>query len=121
MPRPSRRAFFAAAALLMLSAPLALASGDARKALSPPSNLRVSAATASSVSLAWQPSTSRQVAGYDVYRNGTYVAATPNLAYTYGGLACGTTYTFGVQTYNRWGRSGVIEVSSSTSPCSPPP
>src|SRR5215813_14099638 len=88
MPRPARRAFFAAAALLMLSAPLALA-GSGRTTLNPPSNLRVSAATGSSVSLAWSASSSRRVLGYNLYRNRGYVNQTAGLTYTYGGLACG--------------------------------
>ncbi len=62
-----------------------------------PGNLRTTATTGTSVSLAWNASTDEVgVTGYGVYRDGTSVASPAGTTSTVSGLVCGTTYTFAV-------------------------
>jgi chitodextrinase len=86
-----------------------------------PTALAVTGTTASSVSLAWSPSTDNVgVAGYGIY-NGALVASTGSTSYTLSGLACGTAYTLGVDAYDAAGnRSGTATTPASTSACPPP-
>ncbi|MES2317906.1 MAG: PHB depolymerase family esterase [Pseudomonadota bacterium] len=62
--------------------------------IQPPAGLAVTAATASSISLSW--SAASGATGYNVYRNGAKVTATPvtGTSYTSSGLAASTTYNF---------------------------
>jgi chitinase len=65
---------------------------------SAPGNLRVTGTTSSSVSLAWDASTSSVgLAGYDVYRGSTKVGTVTGTTYTDTGLAASTTYTYTVK------------------------
>lgn len=63
-----------------------------------PANVRVTAATSSTIALAWDASTDNVgVAGYSVYRNGTLVGTTTTqTAFTDIGLAASTTYQYTV-------------------------
>jgi len=63
-------------------------------AIQPPAGLAVTGATASSISLSW--SAASGATGYNVYRNGARVTATPVTATTYAssGLAASTSYNF---------------------------
>ena len=90
---------------------------------STPTGLRVTAATATSVSLAWTASTDDvAVSGYGLYVSGQRTGQTTTTGATYTGLQCGTTYALGVDAYDNTGkRSTVAELSSATSPCAPPP
>jgi poly(3-hydroxybutyrate) depolymerase len=65
-------------------------------AIQPPAGLGVTGATASAISLSW--SAASGASGYNVYRNGAKVTATPLSATTYtsSGLAASTSYTFQV-------------------------
>ena len=67
-------------------------------AVQPPAGLAVGAVTASSVALSW--SAASGATGYNVYRNGAKITATPvtSTSYTSTGLAAGTTYSFQVST-----------------------
>jgi chitodextrinase len=57
--------------------------------------------TKTSVSLVWDPSMDNVgVAGYHLYRGSTRVASTGGSTYTYTGLACGTSYSFGLEAYD---------------------
>jgi hypothetical protein len=63
-----------------------------------PTNLRSTATTTSSVSLAWDASTDNVgVAGYDIYSSGNYMGSSTGTSYTVTGLTVGTTYTFTVK------------------------
>ncbi|MEO3972918.1 glycosyl hydrolase family 18 protein [Streptomyces sp. CAU 1734] len=65
---------------------------------SAPGNLRSTAKTASTVSLAWNAATDNvAVAAYDVYRGTTLVKTVPGLATTVSGLSPATAYTFTVK------------------------
>ena len=85
----------------------------------PPANLAFSGATTSSVSLSWSPSTDTLgIAGYDVYRNGTKMTSVTSTSSTQGGLACGTSYWFGVEALDTAGnRSQRVRVNSKTPDC----
>ena len=65
-------------------------------AIQPPAGLAVTGATASSIGLAW--SAASGATGYNIYRNGAKVTATPVTATSYAstGLAASTTYSFQV-------------------------
>lgn len=108
-----------AAALTVV--PLPQASGGVRKPKAP-SNPRVTAVTASSISLAWGSSRKRRPASsaqtYAVYRNGSRIATTTETNYTFGGLVCGMSYTLGVEAYDAAGnRSAQTSLVAATSPC----
>lgn len=63
----------------------------------PPSGLRLAAATATSLSLAWWSSTDNVgVAGYQVSRDGTLVSTTSSTRYTDTGLGSGQSYTYAI-------------------------
>jgi chitodextrinase len=92
------------------------------KQLRPPSGVALVGVTATSLSLSW--STSRynerwgHVAGYGLYKNGTRVGTTKETRYTFDGLACGTTFALGVETYTEDGkRSQTVTLTASTAAC----
>ncbi|GAA0912795.1 glycoside hydrolase family 18 protein [Streptomyces thermoalcalitolerans] len=68
-----------------------------------PSGLRVTGATSSSVSLAWNAVSG--ATGYSVYRNGTKVTAVTGTTATVTGLAPSTSYSFQVTATNAAGES----------------
>ncbi len=66
-----------------------------------PTNLRVTGATTSSISIAWNASTDNYgIAGYRVYRNGTQVGTATGTTYNDTGLANNTEYTYEVDAYD---------------------
>ena len=83
-----------------------------------PGNLRVTAATAKSLSLAWDPSTDNvRVRGYYVYVNGRRSTAW-STAYTAGRLNCGQSVAVAVVAFDRAGnRSPRAETITSTAAC----
>jgi chitodextrinase len=92
----------------------------------PPVGVTVVAVSPTSASVSWQaPKRNRrlgQVAGYGLYVNGTRVARTKELRYTFGGLSCSTTYTLGVDSYSASGRrSELVTLTTSTALCTPAP
>jgi chitinase len=80
------------------------------------------AQTTSSITIAWSGSTDNvAVSGYGVYRNGslrgTVAASTRSVRFI--NLACGTTYTLGVDAFDAAGnRSAIASISAATSSCS---
>jgi chitodextrinase len=103
----------------------AVAARRDRIAPTTPTSLTVTAATGTSLSLSWKPSTdNRLVKGYDLFRDGVKVGTSAGTSYTFAGLACGRAYTLGVRAYDAAGnRSAVATVVASTSACpdtSPP-
>jgi chitodextrinase len=93
--------------------------------LSTPTGLTVTGNTLSSISLGWNaPTGNVGVVGYDVFVNGTRIGSTTGTSYTLSGLACGKSYTLGVDARDAAGNtSGQASVTASTASCSgqPPP
>ena len=106
--------------------PLALAGGGVdRKAPSMPTNLHVTAVTATSVTLAWDPVKDNkggaELAGYGLYRGGVAVGTSPSTTYTFASLSCGTSSVLGADAYDLSGnRSPTASVTASTGPCATP-
>jgi chitodextrinase len=84
----------------------------------PPSGLAASA-TETSVALSWNAASDNiGVAGYRVYINGVLAASTGSTGHTATGLACGTSYVFGIRAYDSAGNvSPEASLTSSTSSC----
>lgn len=83
-------------------------------ALQPPANLAVSSVTASSIALSW--SAASNATGYNVYRNGSKLTATPvtPTSYTASGLAASTSYNFQVSAVGASGESALSNVVTGT-------
>jgi poly(3-hydroxybutyrate) depolymerase len=77
-------------------------------AVQPPANLAVTASTASSIALAWTAASG--ATGYQVYRNGSKVTASPVAASSYSstGLAASTSYSFQVASVNSAGSESAL-------------
>jgi chitodextrinase len=88
---------------------------------STPQNLRVTDATTSSVSFAWDASTDdRGVAGYGLYRDGSLSGNTTATTATITGIPCGHSFGFGVNAADASGnRSSIATIGASTRPCPP--
>ena len=91
---------------------------------STPTGLASSAQTDSSISLTWTASTANSggnVAGYDIYRNGTLVGTSTSTSYTDTALSASTSYTYTVAAYDSVGdtsaQSTAITASTSASTC----
>ena len=76
-----------------------------------PANLRMTASTPSSVSLAWERSNDRWALGYQVLVDGVVVADTGDLAYRLRHLAPGSTHVFAVRARDS---SGNLSASSNS-------
>jgi chitodextrinase len=87
-----------------------------------PTSLTASNVTASSLTLGWSPSSDNTgVTGYDVYKGGTVVANVPATSSAQSGLACGTSYNFGVVARDAAGNSSAMaSLSPSTASCPAP-
>jgi poly(3-hydroxybutyrate) depolymerase len=87
-------------------------------AIQPPAGLAVTGANASSISLSW--SAASGATGYNVYRNGAKVTATPvtGTSYASTGLAASTTYTFQASSVGSGSVESVLSnpVSGTTTP-----
>ncbi|MFI8521797.1 carbohydrate binding domain-containing protein [Streptomyces sp. NPDC085481] len=93
--------------------------GGDTQAPTAPSNLRSTATSSSSVSLAWNAATDNVgVSGYDVYQGATRVAAVTGTTATVGGLSASTAYTFTVKARDAAGNvspaSGPVSVTTDT-------
>jgi chitodextrinase len=84
-----------------------------------PGSLANSSSTTTSVSVTWSPSSDNvAVASYGAYRGGTLVATPASTSYTFTGLACGTSYSVGVDAVDAAGnRSAQASISLSTAAC----
>jgi chitodextrinase len=91
------------------------------QAPSAPGSVRATATTQTGITLAWNASTDDTgVSGYGYYRSGSRIANGPptSTSYTFGGLACGTSYALAVDAVDAAGnRSGQSTVTASTSAC----
>lgn len=87
-------------------------------AILPPAGLAVSSTTASAIALSW--SAASGATGYNVYRNGAKITATPVTAasFTSSGLAASTTYNFQVSSVGSGGGESALSnaVSGTTRP-----
>jgi len=90
---------------------------------SAPTNLTASNVTQSGATLGWIASTDNVgVSGYDLYRGGTKVATVTSTSFVQTGLACGTSYPFGVVARDAAGNSSTqASLQVSTAACSAPP
>jgi hypothetical protein len=90
---------------------------------SAPGSVRATGSTQSSVVVAWNASTDNvAVAGYGLYRNGASSGPATRTSSTLTGLACGTSYTFGVDAYDAAGNGSARgTVTASTGACTQPP
>ncbi|HEV8486036.1 MAG TPA: fibronectin type III domain-containing protein [Blastocatellia bacterium] len=85
-----------------------------------PTNLRVTATTASSVSLAWDASTDNVgVTGYDVFQGTTLAGGTTTTSFMVNGLNCNTLFVFTVKAKDAAGNVSVssMSVSATTLNC----
>lgn len=84
--------------------------------LKPPSHLRVTAATSSSLTLVWDESGQSEATGYTLYRNGIQVATVPKGAsqFTDVGLSPNTSYTYTLVTNGVSNHSNYLTVSIPT-------
>ncbi len=81
-----------------------------------PGNLRVTATTNTSISLAWNASTGT-VSGYRVYEGTTVRTTTTALSATLSGLATCSSHTYAVRAYNATGESPAATVTATTTGC----
>lgn len=89
-----------------------------------PANLVAAAKTKTSVTLKWGPSTDNDdIAGYDIYQDGTLAKQTAKLTETLSGLSAGTTYSFFVKARDLSGNdsaaSNAVSVTTPTDPVFP--
>ncbi|MGV7208664.1 fibronectin type III domain-containing protein [Oxalobacteraceae bacterium A2-2] len=93
------KALTASGAASAASAPVSATTSGSPPPITAPTGVQVSAATASSVTLAW--TSVPGASGYNVYRNGARVTASPVAAtgYTDQGLAASSSYTYTVTAY----------------------
>ncbi len=87
-----------------------------------PSNLSSSNITQTSIDLAWTASTDNVgVTGYDIYKNGVFLAATPTVSYGITGLTASTAYNFYVKAKDAAGNVSATSttVSATTLAASP--
>jgi endoglucanase len=87
---------------------------------SAPGGFQVTAVTQTSLATSWSPATDNVgVTGYTAFRNGAQIWQGPGTSYTFGGLACGTSYTLAVKAYDAAGNvSAATSASASTGACS---
>ena len=125
---PSRFAVVLAIVALVLTAagPAAAAPRRDRTPPTTPTNLRVTATTQTSVSLAWNASTDNSGSLYYIVWGdplaGFHVVNPPATSVTFGDLDPGTSYTFHVQAWDAaYNSSGVSNASATTSNDTTPP
>jgi chitodextrinase len=90
---------------------------------STPTGLAASNVSKTDLTLAWNASSDNVgVVGYDVFRNGTLLTSVTSTSSAQTGLACGTSYWFGVEARDAAGnRSSRAQVNPTTAACSTPP
>jgi chitodextrinase len=94
--------------------------GAGGQAPTAPTNVHVTAATSTSITLAWTTSTDNgRVAGYNTYLDGNRAGSTTDTTYAYSRLTCGTSYTLAVEAFDDFGNlSERSAITASTTPCS---
>lgn len=113
----------AASCAATLAAPGAAYAAD-RTAPTIPQNLRVTATSADSASLAWSPSTdSSGSVTYRIYVGGAWRGSATTAAYTLTGLASDTEFTVAVRAQDRYGNLSALSnsvIAKTTSGAAPP-
>lgn len=117
---PLSKVSFTTVAVSSSGATVEVSFGSDSSPPSTPSGLSASATDASHVSLSWSASTDNVgVAGYKVYRDGSYLTTTASTDYTDGGLTAGTTYSYYVTAVDAAGNeSAASNTASATTPAS---
>jgi chitodextrinase len=84
-----------------------------------PTGLQTSGVTRTSATLSWTAATDNVgVTGYDLYLNGSAQGTTTSTSYGFSGLACGTTYTLGVDAFDAaTNKSSQASTPATTSAC----
>src|SRR6266516_1162429 len=117
----SRNAAIASALVLVLVSPGSSGAASRKDTTPPttPTGLTLVAATATGLSIGWQPSRDNQrVKGYDLYRDGVRVGAVTTTSALFSSLTCQRSYGLGVDAYDRAGkRSAIATITASTAPC----
>ncbi len=89
--------------------------------LNPPTQLEVTDASTTSLTIAWKAGHGRPARDFALFMDGQGVASTTGTRYTFTDLSCGTSYSLGVQAIGSGGnRSDVISVIAAPSPCTAP-
>ncbi|MCA9361368.1 metallophosphoesterase [Candidatus Kaiserbacteria bacterium] len=95
-------------------------SGDTT-APSTPTNLSATAVSSSQINLAWNASSDNVgVSGYDVFRDGTFVAATLGTSFTNSNLTANTTYSYTVRARDAAGNTSSQSASAQATTQSTP-
>jgi chitinase len=101
--------------------------GQDTQAPAVPGNLRVTATTSTSVSLAWDAASDNVgVTGYNVFRNTALAGTSATTGFTVSGLTAGTTYSFSVKAKDAAGNisqnsNSVMATTTNEQPPPPPP
>jgi hypothetical protein len=100
-------------ALLM---PAAGRSGPDQNGPSPPTALRIAAASPTSLTVTWEAGRGRLAHGFALSQDGRSVTSTSDTSFTFTGLSCSTAYTLGIQAFDSAGNhsepTSVIAASS---------
>ena len=95
--------------------------GDAPR---PPASVSITAASPTSISIAWEaarPRGARKITGYEVFADGASAGTTAGLTHDFASLACARVYTLGVEAVDNTGaHSARASVSASTAACVEP-
>ena len=82
---------------------------------STPQGMAWNGRTQTTIGLRWNASTdNRGVVGYRLYRNGTAIATTTNLTYTYTGLTCSRSYTMALTAFDAAGNESIRAEATGT-------
>ena len=74
-----------------------------------PTGLSASGTTQTVTTISWTASTDNVgVTGYDIYKNGTFIASSGSASYTASGLTAGTTYSFTVKAKDAAGNASAV-------------
>jgi hypothetical protein len=89
---------------------------------SAPTGLTAAPTSSTAISLGWNSSTDNVgVAGYRLYRNGTFIGQTANTSYVNQGLTASTTYSYTVTAFDAAGNQSLPSAIASATTFAPPP
>jgi parallel beta-helix repeat protein len=109
-------------ATLAVADPVAPAPKPVPAPVAPPSALVASGVQPNSLTLSWTAAADTRVTAYRITQNGGVLGTTIATSYGVSGLACGTTYSFGVSSLDGTGASSTETTAAfATFACPPPP